>query len=56
MNTQKDAPISLKCQVCGREWVEHFSLPMLVPVFLKRFKTLRCPKCGAGNIALQAGA
>lgn len=39
----------LKCEKCGTEWQESFSLPMLARVFVKKAKAVACPKCGAKN-------
>lgn len=47
-----DTVMPLRCDDCGTEWDEHFSLPMNVEVFAKKGKAIACPNCGGKKILM----
>ena len=44
---RRESVMPLRCGACGTEWDEHFSLPMLAEVFVKKLRAALCPKCGS---------
>lgn len=40
--------LACKCKACGHRWDEPQDLPMEVGDWLKQFRKIKCPKCGAG--------
>lgn len=53
MKERRDEIIPLKCEDCGLEWEEHFSLPIVMGVFVKKIKAVACPSCGGKKALIQ---